>query len=167
MSIIINGHYFRKKTSKHGLKISPIERITVLNISEDTAKVAKGHLAEGEKSQYIFDMKIDKIIEKPTTADYKLLVKEDKVKAKEKEHRSRSKAMKEEAYRKYLQRDKELRAELYKQGAMIPALSVFTNWELQNLRDNLNTYIPDLQAGIVVKVLGYDPDFDEYQYIQA
>lgn len=74
MSIIINGHYFRKKTSKHGLKISPIERITVLNISEDTAKVAKGHLAEGEKSQYIFDMKIDKIIEKPTTADYKLLV---------------------------------------------------------------------------------------------
>ena len=59
-----------------------------------------------------------------------------------------------------MQRDKELRAELYKQGAMIPALSVFTNWELQNLRDNLNTYIPDLQAGIVVKVLGYDPDFD-------
>lgn len=168
MGIIINGHYFRKKTSKRGLKISPIERITVLSISGDSAKVAKGHLANGEKSQYMFNMNIDKIIEVPTSDDYKLLLKEEKTRTKNKERRKKTKARKEKAIQRYLQRDKMLRDNLLDKGVIIPAICCFTNWELQNLRDNLDKYIPDLSVGgVIVKVLEYDSQFDRYLYVQA
>lgn len=159
MKIEKYGHYF--KTTKNSNKVL---RITVLEfIDENNIRCSYGHISPSDNIQGIIHLPPRRITDTLSEGQKKYLDYRDE----EKRRKKWAKERKERKFRAYIERMDTLVDELSKQRIFIPCFSVyaFEEYELKQLLNNLDYYIPERKAGDAFKVFGYNRKYDAYDYI--